>query len=319
MLDRWQRDKDDGVVEEYLNRGITIFTTPKPFRGITGIIQKNALQSWLSRVTNCEIILFGDEEGTAEIASQFGVQHIADVACNEYGTPLISSMFRIAQDIANYPIMCYINSDIILMSDFLPAICQIKWRSFLIIGQRWDIDLKDALDFSNQLWEKNLRGCLTKGATLHGIGGLDYFIFPRGMYSDIPPFAVGRPKWDNWMVYQARLLKVPVIDATKAITAVHQNHDYPKHLKKENGDWKGPEAAQNIKLAGEGENGFDTNNATWILTQQGLKRALARRHLCAQLRAIPVLNPCLGFLNLPIRVFPRLIRHVLRKIGILPR
>jgi len=59
--------------------------------------------------------------------------------------------------------------------------------------------------------------------------GLDYFIFPCGLFRDIPPFAVGRPAWDNWLVYKARSLGLPVIDATKMVTAIHQNHAYSHH------------------------------------------------------------------------------------------
>lgn len=53
---------------------ITIFSTPKPFRGHFEIIQRNAIQSWLRLRPGCEIILLGNDEGTAE----FNLRHVAE-------------------------------------------------------------------------------------------------------------------------------------------------------------------------------------------------------------------------------------------------
>ena len=101
---------------------VTIFTTPKLFRGHFGTIQTNAIRSWLSLRPACEVILFGNDEGIADVAAELGVQHIPEVECNEYGTPLFSSIFSVAQNIASNQIMCFVSADIILMSDFLPAV-----------------------------------------------------------------------------------------------------------------------------------------------------------------------------------------------------
>ena len=30
---------------------------------------------------------------------------------------------------------------------------------------------------------------------------IDYFAFPRGQYHDLPPFVIGRPGYDNWLVW----------------------------------------------------------------------------------------------------------------------
>ncbi len=100
---------------------LTIFTVPKPFRGHIGVIQTNAIQSWVLLRPECETILFGNEEGTAEVASMFGIRHFPDIERNEYGTPLVSSVFGIAQDIASHQLLCYVNADIMLTSDFLVA------------------------------------------------------------------------------------------------------------------------------------------------------------------------------------------------------
>ena len=55
---------------------LTIFTIPKCFRGHISVIQRNAIRSWRMLRPECEIILFGDEEGMKEVAEEFGVRHI---------------------------------------------------------------------------------------------------------------------------------------------------------------------------------------------------------------------------------------------------
>src|SRR4030042_6729586 len=97
---------------------ITFFACPKACIGHIDIIQRNAIGSWTLLRPKPEIILMGTDKGVAEICQELGLIHIAEIDKNEYGTPLVSSIFEVAQEIAAYPIVCYINSDILLMSDF---------------------------------------------------------------------------------------------------------------------------------------------------------------------------------------------------------
>lgn len=295
---------------------LAIFTIPKPFRGHIGIIQTNAIQSWFLLRPEPEVILFGNEEGTAEVASRFGIRHVPDIECSEYGTPLLNSAFGIAQDIAIHELMCFVNADIILMSDFLTAIRQVQRQSFLIVGQRWDVDVKEPVDFDKPDWEACLRTRVTEEGKLHPKSGIDYFVYSRGLYDDIPPFAIGRGTWDNWLIYRARSLKAAVIDATKVITPIHQNHDYSHNAGGETGVWKGPEALMNRELAGEGEHVLTLEHVTWRLTPQGIKRAMTLRHLYFRLDAAPVLFPYLHFLRRPMKTLARLIIYIRAMLGI---
>ncbi|MCK4268366.1 MAG: hypothetical protein KAX16_06005, partial [Actinomycetia bacterium] len=93
-----------------------------------------------------------------------------------------------------------------------------------------------------------------------------------GSIGKLPPFAVGRPAWDNWVIYHARSLGVPVIDATKIVTPVHQNHDYG-HVPSGTGSaWEGPEADRNRSLLVNQKHIFTLNDANWLLTPQGLQK-----------------------------------------------
>lgn len=262
---------------------ITLFTIPKPFRGHIAVIQRNAIQSWLKLGPECELILFGDDAEVGEIAEEFNISHVPDVSKTEYGTPLLDFVFRSAQEIARNNTVCYINSDIILMSDFLSAIQEIPFDKFLMIGQRWDLNLQAPWDFGEN-WEERLRSLVIQQGILHPPSGIDYFAFTKGDLGMIPPFAVGRSGWDNWFIYNARSKKVPVIDATRVITAVHQNHGYSHVPKKCGNAWEGPESDRNIALMGRRIYEWNLEDADWMLCNQRLvKKPLRPKELFRRL------------------------------------
>jgi hypothetical protein len=273
---------------------LTIFSMPKPFRGHFNLIQRNAIQSWMNLSPACEIILLGDDEGTAEAADEFGLRHIANVARNEFGTPLLNSVFEQAQSAANHPLLCYINADIILFNDFIEAISRIKFDRFLMIGQRWDLDVNEFIDFESSDWEIKLRQAATNRGFLHPTTGIDYFLFSKDIWGEIPPFALGRIVWDNWLVYKAREVGAAVIDSTQVVFAIHQNHDYSHVL---NGDVdiiKGPEASQNIKLAGDGI--FTLLDVNYLLTSTKLIWARSPEHIRNRMRHSLIFYPRLRYL-----------------------
>src|ERR1022692_1467240 len=102
---------------------ITLFACPKPFLDPhIALIQRNAIVSWLALRPRPTIILFGDEDGTAEVSRDFGLMHVPSVARNALGTPLVSDIFRKAEAMSSDSAACYVNADIILMDDFSEAV-----------------------------------------------------------------------------------------------------------------------------------------------------------------------------------------------------
>jgi len=275
---------------------LTIFTIPRYFRGHFGVIQRNAIRSWSRLHPKCEILLLGNDEGTAEMALELKISHVKDIACNEFGTPLINSAFEAAQNISKHRIVAYVNADIILMSDFMEAVQKVKRPSFLMVGERCDTNINFELDFTERNWESQLRAAARRGI-FHGKGGIDYFVFNKGLFRNIPPFAIGRTTWDNWLVYRARALGVPVIDAIGAILAIHQNHDYSHCLIKEGGAWKGPEAKRNFELTGGSKYHFDIGDVTYTLGKNGPKPALGLAHIWRRLYRLDVFYPSLVWLR----------------------
>jgi hypothetical protein len=252
---------------------ITFFSTPKPFRGNIGIIQRNAIRSWKLAHPEAEVILFGNEEGAAEAARELGARHEPEVERNSHGTPLLSSLFDRADRLAQYDRLCFLNADILLTDDFLAAstrLAQIQERS-LMVGRRCDVDISQPWDFSMPEWGERVRSMARERGKLRPAQWIDYFVFPRGLlYQQVPPFAVGRPGYDNWLLWKVRSIGVPVVDATQVVLAIHQNHDYSHHAGGQRGLWQDVEAQQNYALLGKGH--FATiDNATHRLTPNGLR------------------------------------------------
>ncbi len=229
---------------------ITFFSAPKPFTNPhIAMIQRNAIRSW-TLLRDVEVILLGNEIGLAEVAKEFGVKHFPNVRVNESGVPLISSMFEIARENSTNELLCIVNADMILMSDFVEAARRSRMLrdEFVLLSQRWDYDIASPLDFAEG-WESRLRESVRKQNQLHRPAGSDFFLFPKNCYTDIPHFTIGRAGWDNWMIYKARAEGWAVIDCTPSVMIAHQNHDY-SHLPEGKPHYAHPETNENIRLAG---------------------------------------------------------------------
>jgi hypothetical protein len=298
---------------------LTLFTIPKPFKGHIAIIQRNAIQSWLQLRPACEIILLGDDPGTAQIANEFGLHHIPDVARSPQGTPLLDSLFERAQQAASCQLLAYVNADIILLSDFVTAVRRLSFQRFVMVGRRWNLNLTQSWDFNQPDWETRLRKVLSERGVLFDPSGIDYFVFSKGLWGQIPPFAIGRTAWDNWLIYRARACGGAVVEATQAITAIHQNHDYTHVSGGFDEVWYGAEAQRNRELAGGWSYIFTLEDATHILTTERVKFVFNGPRLWRHLNRLPVFYPWLRWPFLPLRLLTKIVnlsRSIRTKLGL---
>jgi hypothetical protein len=267
---------------------VTVFTSPKAFRGIFDVIQHNAIQSWTRLQPRPEIILVGDDFGTAEAARTHGCVHVQGVARNEYGTPLISSIFSLAQQAAGSDVLCYLNSDIILLSDFIPAVSavrgQVKGERFLLVGRKTTVDIPEPIDFADNDSESALRKRAASGR--QGTYDSDFFVFRKGMLLDVPPFAIGRCYWTQWFMYDTRRKGIPMIDMTNVVLSIESRHDY-SHAASTGGEKRlsGVEFRLNRRLFA-GCRYYTTVDASQVMTKSGLvKRPLGHVVLSWVVRA----------------------------------
>jgi hypothetical protein len=156
-----------------------------------------------------------------------------------------------------------------LTPDVVQAVRRLRFRRYLVIGRRTDVSSLDA----GFLHADQPRASLAEYCSRFGRlarSPMDYFVFPRNTIGPLPEFAVGRPGWDNWMVYNARRRGIPVVDATNVVLAVHQTHGYA-HVPKARAPhtYMGPEGDANLGLAGDAVE-FNPDDATHALTARFL-------------------------------------------------
>jgi hypothetical protein len=265
---------------------LSFFTVPKPFLGNVGTAQTNAVRSWSRLDVAGEILLFGDEPGTAEAARRLGVTHSPALARNQLGTPLVDDLFTRVRSLASYDTLCFINADMILLSDFSAAVAALPSRpkGFLMVGRRTNLNVVGEIT-PGLAWERRLREDAAARGELGPPVCIDYFVFPRDLFGAIPAFAIGRASYDNWLLCEARKRGALLVDASHDVLAVHQNHDYA-HVPGRPGSWEGPESDRNRELAGGWEYLFTIEDATHCLVDGRVRRArhraLLRRRLAVQ-------------------------------------
>ena len=250
---------------------VTIFSTPKPFTGLNKIIQWNAIKSWKNLGEDYEIILLGNDKGVKEICDELDLIHLPDINTNNLNTPLLDSVFKKAEKRSSKDFMMYINSDIIICNDIVSKISSFNFESFIVTGRRWDLDVKSEINYENDNWKKDLLLLNQRKGVLHDYSGKDYFIYKKGTISMLP-FSVGRPYWDDWLLYHARSKKYPIIDASLSIKIVHQNHDYSHSKYSVKKRVMGPEYQENVKLLKSFSNIISMRESDWILKDSQLIR-----------------------------------------------
>lgn len=261
---------------------ISFLAVPKPFTGHIGTIQRNAISSWLHVAPDVQIILFGEESGTADAAAATGAHHVRQVRRSPHGAPLLDDIFRDAARLAVHDTLCFVNADIMFRGNVASAAATAATMSpFLMIGESVDVPVRIPLAFDRPDW----RSHLPLGETNRGPLALDFFFFSRKLFQQMPPFALGRARFDNWLVWRALSQGAAVIDATRSLDAIHQRHDY-SHLRGGRREaYRGPDARNNQALAGLWcyLHLHSVLDAPFVLSPEGLRRRSRRFAFLRQL------------------------------------
>jgi hypothetical protein len=159
--------------------------------------------------------------------------------------------------------------------DLQRAVERVKAKKcrFLICGRRWEVDINEPMSFE-QGWQDRLQSYVRSTGKLSDISAIDYIIFEKGFFGKIPPYAIGRSRYDNWWILFSRKNHRPTIDATDVLTIVHQSHDH-SHIYKDGKEpkvntWTGPECDVNKDLYGRNTPCYSLHDANWKLTKHGL-------------------------------------------------
>ena len=213
---------------------LAIFTTLKPAKGRACENQSRSLENWRAVFGGVNIVRF---EG-----------------------PLVpfKKMVEDVERDCNAEILMYANADILFDKTQMLGLYQ-SWDNrlppmlrdgFLLTGQRVDI-FEDG------------------SKRLHHPSGMDYFIFKRGLFSDLPKVTMGRAYCDSALVAYCLRRRIPVVDASYAIKAEHQFHDYNHLDGGRSAVWKGDEALENKRVNGLCDFGPNVLDATHTLLPDG--------------------------------------------------
>ena len=101
---------------------LTLFTIPKPFVGEDRrdpAQRTRELDGARGRRSGRAV---GDEDGHREAARASAPSTSRALSRNEHGTPRLDDAFARVDAMARQPLRCFVNADIILLDDFLPAV-----------------------------------------------------------------------------------------------------------------------------------------------------------------------------------------------------
>ncbi len=207
---------------------IVLCTTFKPFEcAAVAQIQRQSVLNW-RRVFGESVPLFSFQE--------VPLNEPLELTYGACGGVVKGHTFNetITEIMMNYSaeIILYSNADILFADGMENVLRNLPEGDCLVVGQRID--------------------CLSNGSfVLHVPSGMDYFIFKRGMFRDLPALIMGRGGCDSALVAYCLRRGIPVIDASFAMPVVHQRHDYG-HVK---GGFSeahyGQEAQANRRLHGQ--------------------------------------------------------------------
>ncbi|MEM2351975.1 MAG: hypothetical protein QXT26_06170, partial [Thermoproteota archaeon] len=157
-------------------------------------------------------------------------RHVPEVARNEFGTPLLNDIFKKAQHLAANDILCYVNADILLTNSLINAIDRSaqRFKRWVLVCAPINLEIPEHFTVASENWESDLRKL---GVRQHPptTCGADIFVFTRCIYHSLPPFAIGRYFWDNWIMGSFACRGIPVIDATAYVRAFHLSHEGSTH------------------------------------------------------------------------------------------
>lgn len=276
------------VPEVEISPRLTIFTVLRPFPDAgmeddtDGLAKRqfNAIRSWGRLSPHVQIVLFAERRDPLldRIAAETGAE-VYIVAASDGAPPKLDEVFARARSVCKSRLLMYSNGDMIFFPDLLDVAHRLQDEvtgPFLAIGQRTGVSVDQLLDGTSvESWNRIEKAARREGR-LASLVCKDFFLFPAELFGDLPPFRVGRGNWDNWMVWSARRNKVKVIDLTRQLLAVHQEHGYG-HLKggRRGAYLSGPEAEENRLLAG-GRHLWAGSTSEWELTDDGISRKRGR-------------------------------------------
>ncbi|EAY09038.1 hypothetical protein TVAG_180120 [Trichomonas vaginalis G3] len=210
------------VIKYNTSDDITYITVPKPVKSEDQRLKyKFTICNWLASTNRSKVILYikpDDFDPTGNIQKEIDelygpgrVKYLGDLKSNKDGIPYIDDWFRRGIQDSETLYVSFINTDILLSSNWYFAIKQtfnaLPDKKLVIINQRIDFDLEmhkmREMNLSTDLLHQTDKLVEGSRQTIHSPFGVDLFTFRLDKLpfdpNVIPPFIMGRYNWDNWL------------------------------------------------------------------------------------------------------------------------
>jgi hypothetical protein len=244
---------------------ITFLASPKPFSGIANEQQCRSIRNWQGVCAGAQVILYGASAGIEKAGHDLGAEVVTEIESSPAGVPLFGAIADHAARHGRYDLQVYLNCDI-LLSGILQAFESIEFTKFLLIGERLDLPEGLFVDLNSPGWKNKVLDLANEGQIkLHGPTGIDYFAFRRGLWAGLPPVIIGRGGYDNALLAHCMRRRVPIIDGTARVLALHQFHGYGHVLGGAQYIANGPEAEVNFQAAGGKRSATLVSDADYVL------------------------------------------------------
>ncbi|MHB8893786.1 MAG: hypothetical protein ACYC99_01235 [Candidatus Geothermincolia bacterium] len=217
-----------------------------------------------------EVILYGESKGTAEASRELGVSHVPIVPSAPSGVPYFNGIVAHAAEHGKHDLQVYVNCDI-LLAGIYDALKLIEFPRFLLIGER--IDLMEEADIGiSQVpsIEELSRLAATGLIRMHGPTGIDYFAFRRGSWKSMPDVIIGRAGYDGALLAHCLRNRIPIVDGTAKIIALHQFHGYEHVPGGSVTVRRGEDAQRNFSAVGSSHSALLVSDADFVMLEKGI-------------------------------------------------
>ena len=193
----------------------------------------NTLYNWKSLKPYVQPILFSNERQLKLEAKRKGwIVMPIHASGTKQNVPILKVMFEVAMEISSSTFYAYANGDILFTDSLIHTLLDLAKsdmlteddpKPILVVGRRTNV--YNVTRQKAKTWS-SIQNAVDKFGKLFKVDAEDYFITTKYYpWYSIPDVVIGRPGYDNWLVWNSRRLKHWTIDATNTLLAVHQTTD----------------------------------------------------------------------------------------------
>lgn len=203
---------------------LTLFTTWAEERD-RYLVHNLTVKNWQSLIPYVIPVVFTNQSSVAKECRRHGWDVFPIRVWANGEIPVLKFMFLDIISFYNTSFYGFSNSDILFTDSLIETLTWLRKlrmisEPVMLVGKRTNVNYVGKEDIVT--WKRLNEVASFRGKLFRGLAE-DYFITSRYYpWKDIPEVVIGRPAYDNWLVYNARKQRQTVIDATRTILAVHQ-------------------------------------------------------------------------------------------------